>query len=89
MLLLLPPLQKVALLAIAGALPTLSFTLAPALLAEMVPDSQRGSLVAIHTALASLGAAFAPAVMGRIVQVYGGGNSHAYELGFTVSARTC
>jgi hypothetical protein len=24
--------------------------------------------------------------MGRIVQVYGGGNSHAYELGFTVSA---
>ncbi|MFM0071609.1 MFS transporter [Paraburkholderia sediminicola] len=86
MLLHLPPLQKVALLAIAGALPTLSFTLAPALLAEMVPDSQRGSLVAIHTALASLGAAFAPAVMGRIVQVYGGGNSHAYELGFTVSA---
>ncbi|MFM0340584.1 MFS transporter [Paraburkholderia fungorum] len=86
MLLQLLPLQKVALLAIAGALPTLSFTLAPALLAEMVPDSQRGSLVAIHTALASLGAAFAPAVMGRIVQVYGGGNGHAYELGFTVSA---
>lgn len=80
------PLQKVALLAFAGALPTLSFTLAPALLAEMIPDSQRGSLVAIHTALASLGAAFAPAVMGRIVQAYGSGNSHAYELGFTVSA---
>jgi MFS family permease len=86
MLLHLPPLQKVALLAIAGALPTLSFTLAPALLAEMVPDNQRGSLVAIHTAFASLGAAFAPAVMGRLVQVYGGGNGHSYELGFTVSA---
>ncbi|CAG4897139.1 MFS transporter [Paraburkholderia saeva] len=80
------PLQKVALLAMAGALPTLSFTLAPALLAEMVPDSQRGSLVAIHTALASLGAAFAPIVMGRLVQTYGGDSSHAYELGFTVSA---
>lgn len=80
------PLQKVALLAIAGALPTLSFTLAPALLAEIVPDSQRGSLVAIHTALASLGAAFSPVAMGRIVQAYGEGNSHAYELGFTVSA---
>ncbi|CAG4926971.1 MFS transporter [Paraburkholderia gardini] len=80
------PLQKVALLAMAGALPTLSFTLAPALLAEMVPDSQRGSLVAIHTALASLGAAFAPVVMGRLVQVYGSDSSHAYELGFTVSA---
>jgi MFS family permease len=86
MLLPLQPLQKVALLAIACALPTLSFTLAPALLAQMVPDSQRGSLVAIHTALASLGAAFAPAVMGRIVQVHGGANSHAYELGFAVSA---
>ncbi|BAN27592.1 MFS transporter [Caballeronia insecticola] len=86
MLLQMPPLQKVALLAIACALPTLSFSLAPALLAQMVPDSQRGALVAIHTALASLGAAFAPAVMGRIVQVYGSSNSHAYELGFTVSA---
>lgn len=80
------PLQKVALLAMACALPTLSFTLAPALLAEMVPDIQRGSLVAIHTALASLGAAFAPVAMGRIVQLYGSGNSHAYELGFVVSA---
>ncbi|KXU82206.1 MFS transporter [Paraburkholderia monticola] len=85
MLLHLPPQQKVGLLALACALPTLSFTLAPALLAEMVPDSQRGSLVAIHTALASLGAAFAPAVMGRILGAYGGG-SHAYELGFMVSA---
>ncbi|GAB5096554.1 MULTISPECIES: MFS transporter [unclassified Caballeronia] len=81
-----PPIQKVALLAIACALPTLSFTLAPALLAEIVPDSQRGALVAIHTALASLGAAIAPAVMGRIVQTHGGGTSHAYELGFVVSA---
>jgi MFS family permease len=51
-----------------------------------VPDSQRGSLVAIHTAIASLGAAFAPVVMGRIVQTYGNTNSHAYELGFAVSA---
>jgi MFS family permease len=82
----LPPLQKVALLAVACALPTLSFVLAPALLAEMVPDSQRGSLVAIHTAVASLGAAFAPVVMGGIVQTYGSTNSHAYELGFAVSA---
>jgi MFS family permease len=80
------PLQKVALLAMACALPTLSFTLAPALLAEMVPDVQRGSLVAIHTAIASLGAAFAPVAMGRLVQLYGSGNSHAYEFGFVLSA---
>ncbi len=47
------------------------FTLAPALLAEVVPEVQRGAFVAIHTALASLGAAAAPIVMGRIVQMYG------------------
>lgn len=80
------PLQKIALLAVACALPTMSFSLAPALLAEMVPDVQRGSLVAIHTAIASLGAAFAPVVMGRIVQVHGGATSHGYEIGFAVSA---
>jgi sugar phosphate permease len=78
--------QKAALFAIACALPTLSFTLAPALLAEVVPDSQRGAIVGIHTAIASLGAAIAPAVMGRIVQAHGGDTGHVYELGFASGA---
>jgi MFS family permease len=81
----LPPIGKAALLAFACALPTLCFTLAPALLAEVVPDSQRGAIVGIHTAVASLGAAIAPTVMGRIVQAHGG-TSHAYEIGFATSA---
>jgi MFS family permease len=80
----LAPIQKVMLFAVAGALPTLCFSLAPALLAEMVPESQRGSIVAIHTALASLGAGIAPAVMGRIVQLHGG--DHAYEPGFATAS---
>lgn len=80
------PLSKVALLALACALPTLIFALAPALLAEIVPDVQRGALVAIHTAIASLGAALAPMVMGRIVQAYGRTSSHAYELGYAINA---
>jgi MFS family permease len=80
------PVQKVVLYALAGALPTLCFTLAPALLAEMVPQVQRGALVAIHTALASLGAAAAPVVMGRIVQTHGGAGHHAYELGLATGA---
>ena len=46
----LPPVQRVSLFTLAGALPTLCFTLAPALLAEVVPESQRGAIVAIHTA---------------------------------------
>ncbi|SAL85895.1 MFS transporter [Caballeronia choica] len=80
----LAPVQKVMLFAVSCALPTLSFSLAPALLAEMVPESQRGSIVSIHTALASLGAAVAPAVMGRIVQLHGG--DHAYEPGFATAS---
>lgn len=82
----LPPVQRVILFAFAGALPTLCFTLAPALLAEVVPTSQRGAIVSIHTAVASLGAAIAPVVMGRIVQVRGSVGDQAYELGFVVGA---
>jgi len=82
----LPPVAKTLLFALAGALPTLCFPLAPALLAEVVPDSQRGAIVAIYTAVASLGAAIAPAVMGRIVQGAGHANSHAYENGFVIGA---
>ncbi|MGT2470045.1 MFS transporter [Paraburkholderia terrae] len=82
----LPPVGKTLLFALAGALPTLCFPLAPALLAEVVPESQRGAVVAIYTALASLGAAIAPTVMGRMVQSAGPGNSHAYENGFMIGA---
>jgi sugar phosphate permease len=82
----LPPVARVLLFTVAGALPTLCFTLAPALLAEMVPPGQRGAIVSIHTAVASLGAAVAPVVMGRIVQVRGSVGDQAYELGFAAGA---
>ena len=80
------PVQKVLLYAVAAALPTLCLSVAPALLAEMVPHAQRGSVVAINTAVASLGAAIGPTLIGRIVQTYGGGNSHAYEVGIMITA---
>lgn len=82
----LPPVPRVLLFALAGALPTVCFSLAPALLAEVVPESQRGAIVAIHTALASLGAAIAPAVMGRILQNAGNASAHSYEQGFLIAA---
>lgn len=82
----LPPAAKVALYALGGALPAVCLSLAPPLLAEMVPSAQRASIVAINTAIGSLGAAIGPAVTGRIVQAYGGGNSQAYEIGIAVSA---
>lgn len=77
---------KVVLYAVAGALPAVCLSVTPALLAEMVPTAQRASMVAINTAVASLGAAISPAVMGRIVQAYGSGTSHPYEIGFAVGA---
>lgn len=82
----LTPVQKVLCYAIAGALPMLSLTLAPAMLAEMVPFSQRGSVIAINTAVSSLGAAVGPAVAGRIIQSHANTGSHAYELGILVAA---
>ncbi|SAK76767.1 major facilitator transporter [Caballeronia glebae] len=80
------PVQKVAVFAVAGALPAVCFALAPAVLSEVVPDGQRGALIGIHTALASTGAAIAPMLIGRIVQAYGSTSAHAYELGFATSA---
>ncbi|WP_280530655.1 MFS transporter [Paraburkholderia sacchari] len=77
---------KVLLYAVAGALPAVCLSVAPALLAEMVPSAQRASMVAINTAVAILGAAISPGIMGRIVQAYGGGTSHAYEIGFAAGA---
>ncbi|CAB3795688.1 Hexuronate transporter [Paraburkholderia caffeinitolerans] len=82
----LTPLQKVLCYAMAGALPMLCLTLAPAMLAEMVPLAQRGSVIAINTAVSSLGAAVGPAVAGRIIQSHTNAGSHAYELGILVTA---
>jgi MFS family permease len=80
------PIEKVLCYALAGALPTLCLSVAPAMLAEMVPAAQRGSVVAINTAVASLGAAVGPVVIGRLVQSHPNAGSHAYELGILVTA---
>lgn len=82
----LTPVQKVVCYALAGALPTLCLSVAPAMLAEMVPVAQRGSVVAINTAVASLGAAAGPTVIGRLIQSHANAGSHAYELGILVTA---
>jgi MFS family permease len=82
----LTPWQKVLCYAAAGALCTFCLSLAPVMLAEMVPPAQRGSVIAIHTAIASLGAAIGPAVIGRLVQSYASTGAHAYEAGIAVTA---
>lgn len=80
-------LQKVVLMALGTALPTVCFSIAPALLAEVVPDYQRGATLAFYTALGSLGGALSPALMGAIVQRAGGGSlAGACEQGFATCA---
>jgi MFS family permease len=74
-------LQKVLLMAVGAGLPTVCFAIAPALLAEVVPDSQRGATLAFYTALGSLGGAISPALMGALVQ-RGGSLTVACEQGF-------
>ncbi|WP_321912472.1 MULTISPECIES: MFS transporter [unclassified Paraburkholderia] len=82
----LTPMQKVFCYAVAAALPTFCLTLAPAMLAEMVPLAQRGSIIAINTAVASLGAAIGPAVVGRLVQAYAASGARAYEIAIALTA---
>jgi MFS family permease len=82
----LSPGQKVMLLALGAALPTVCFAVGPALLAEVVPEYQRGAVLAIHTAVASLGAAFSPVLMGAIVQARGTQFASACEAGFATCA---
>jgi MFS family permease len=78
-------LQKVLLMAVGAALPTVCFSIAPALLAEVVPDYQRGAALAFYTALGSLGGAISPALMGAIVQ-RGSSLATACEQGFATCA---
>jgi MFS family permease len=77
--------QKVLLMAVGAGLPTICFSIAPALLAEVVPDAQRGATLAIYAAIGSLGGALSPALMGEIVQ-HGGALASACEKGFATCA---
>ncbi|MFJ4293818.1 MFS transporter [Cupriavidus sp. NPDC089707] len=81
----LPPVGKVALLAVSTTLPTIAAALGPAVLGEIVPDSQRSGLIALATAVATSAGAIAPVVMGRLVQTRASaGAAHGFELGFAV-----
>jgi len=79
----LPPVGKVALLALSAMLPPIVFALGPAILGEIVPDAQRSAIIALSTAVATSAGAIAPVVMGRLVQAHAGA-AHGFELGFAV-----
>ncbi|UUC95029.1 MULTISPECIES: MFS transporter [Comamonas] len=82
----LSPMQKVILLGIALGLPPIIYSLAPGMIAEVVPPSQRGAMLAIDNAIATLAAIIAPIVTGWLIQFASGDSpARGYEQGFVVN----
>lgn len=65
------PVPQVLLIALAAALPSVTFALLPAVLAEFVPEGQRGGVLSIQVAIATLAGDVAPAVAGWLVHRMG------------------
>lgn len=76
--------EKVALIALASALPTVIFVLGSAILGEIVPDAQRSALIAISTAVATSAGMIAPVVMGRLLQAQVHVHAQSFERGFAI-----
>lgn len=61
----------VLLIALAGGLPSVTFALLPAIVAEFVPEAQRGGVMAIAMAVSTLAGDVAPVVAGGLVHRMG------------------
>ncbi|HMA89584.1 MAG TPA: MFS transporter [Burkholderiales bacterium] len=60
--------SQVALATLGVALPSIVFTLSPAILAEITPASQRGAVLAINSAVGTSAGVIAPYAMGSMIQ---------------------
>jgi MFS family permease len=65
---------------VAGAVGPISFSICPAILAEVVPQAQRGAILGISNSVASFAGVLAPLVTGWLVQSNPG--AHGYEMAF-------
>lgn len=75
---------QLALLAIGFGLPTLVWTLSPAVIAEVTPVAQRGAMLGLFSTIANSAAgSFAPYLMGLVVE-RGATPAEGYALGFLV-----
>ncbi|MEN2474468.1 MFS transporter [Burkholderia sp. GS2Y] len=78
-----PPLAKVALMALASSLAIQTFSFGPMLVAEVAPAERRGALLAITNSIVTLAGLLGPFAMGKLISSkYGVGG---YELGFAVT----
>lgn len=76
---------KAALLAIAGGLTPVIYSLGPAMMGTVSPDAQRGSMLAIENSIASLAGVFAPVIMGQLIESSSLTGAIGYEQGFAIS----
>lgn len=76
------PLQKFVVLAIAGGMTLVAYSVGPAILGEIVPRSQRGGILSLGNAAASLAGLGAPVMTGWLVQMTAGASGSGYERGF-------
>ncbi|KVL25555.1 hypothetical protein WS97_30120 [Burkholderia territorii] len=78
-----PPVAKVALMALASALAVQTFTFGPMIVAEVVPTARRGALLAITNSIVTLAGLLGPVGMGHLIGWNGG--REGYETGFAVT----
>ncbi len=72
------PVVKLVLIAIGGALPTLTFTLGPAMVSEVAPLAQRSSMLIMIYAGITIAGFISPIVAGRLISTGGAaGYDHA------------
>ncbi|CAG2159599.1 MFS transporter [Cupriavidus numazuensis] len=78
----LPPLVRVILIGFTLGVSQITYSVAPAILAEVTPGSQRGAILAIDNSIASVAGALAPLLTGFLVQGMAG--AAGYEAGFAL-----
>ncbi|MBS0445231.1 MAG: MFS transporter [Proteobacteria bacterium] len=79
----LPPMARVASLAVGLALASGMAALVPAMLAQIAPRGRRGTLLALDNSLAGTAGILAPAIAGVLIQRHAG--AWGFELGFILT----
>ena len=75
--------MKIVLILVGTSLPSVIYTLSPAILAEITPPSQRGAMLAINSAVGTSAGIIAPYLMGSVIE--GAANAaEGYSLGFSI-----
>ena len=77
------PALQIVLIVLGVSLPSVIYTLSPAILAEITPPGQRGAMLAINSAVGTSAGIIAPFLMGSVIE--GAATAaQGYSLGFSI-----